>query len=74
MEDVFDMSPIRQEVQGYINQLPDIQLEALKPLLALLLNENPIVETDLTEEEKEIIQQGREEYARSGGMPLASVI
>jgi len=68
------MSPIRQEVQGYINLLPDIQLEALKPLLALLLTDTPIVEVDLTDEEKTIIREGRAEYARSGGVPLASVV
>jgi len=68
------MSPIRQEVQGYINQLPEFQLEALRPLLALLITEAPIVETDLTAEEKEIVLAGRAEYARSGGVPLASAI
>jgi len=68
------MSPIRQEAQGYINQLPEFQLEALIPILALLLNDSPIVETDLTEEEKAIILAGRTEYARSGGVPLASVL
>ena len=68
------MSPIRQEVQGYINLLPEFQLEALRPLLALLLADTPIVETDLTDEEKTIILQGREEYARSGGVPLASAL
>jgi len=68
------MSPIRQEVQGYVNLLPDFQLEALRPLLALLLADLPIVETDLTDEEKEIIRLGRVEYARSGGVPLSSVI
>jgi hypothetical protein len=68
------MSPIRQEVQGYIELLPDIQLEALKPLLALLLSDSPIVEANLSEEETEIIHAGRAEYARSGGVPLSSVL
>ena len=68
------MSPIRQEAQGYVDLLPESQLEALKPLLALLLAETPIVEVDLTEEERTIIQQGREEYASGGGVPLSSVI
>ena len=68
------MSPIRQEVQGYINLLPEFQLEAIKPILALLLADIPVVETDLTEEEKAIIREGRAEYARSGGVPLSSVI
>ena len=68
------MSPIRQEIQGYIGLLPDYQLEALRPLLALLLTETPVVETDLTDEEKAIILEGRAEYVRGGGVPLASVI
>ena len=68
------MSPIRQEMQSYINLLPDFQLEALRPLIAMLLAEIPVIETDLTDEEKEIIRQGRIEYARSGGVPLSSII
>ena len=74
IREVFDISPIRQEVQGYINQLPEFQLEVLRPLLALLLADIHVVETDLTEEEKAIIREGRAEYARSGGVPLASVV
>ena len=68
------MSPIRQEMQGYINLLPEFQLEALRPIIALLLADLPVVETDLTDEEKAIILAGRAEYARAGGVPLASVI
>ncbi|MDR1465189.1 MAG: hypothetical protein LBJ11_07830 [Oscillospiraceae bacterium] len=67
------MSPIRQEVQDYIDLLPDLQLEALKPLLTLLARDSFTVETDLTEEEKAVIQQGRAEYAQGGFVPLASV-
>jgi hypothetical protein len=37
------MSPIRQEVQGYIDLLPDVQLEALRPILSLLIQDCPIV-------------------------------
>ena len=73
-KEVFDMSPIRQEMQGYINLLPEFQLEALRPIITLLLAEIPVVETDLTEEEKAIIREGRAEYARSGGVPLSSII
>jgi len=68
------MSPIRNEIQVYINMLPDFQLEALRPILALLINDTPVVETDLTEEEKAIILQGRDEYARNGGVPLANIV
>ncbi len=31
------------------------------------------IETDLTEEEKEIVKRGREEYAKGGFVPLDSV-
>jgi len=68
------MSPIRQEVQGYIDILPDLQLEALRPILTLLANEPFIIETDLTEEEKEIIRQGRKEAAKGGFISLESII
>ena len=68
------MSSIRQEAQGYISLLPEFQLEALMPILALLLNDSPVVETDLTEEEKAIVREGRAEYARNGGVPLSSVV
>ncbi|MDR3314736.1 MAG: hypothetical protein LBS96_09850 [Oscillospiraceae bacterium] len=67
------MSPIRQEVQGYIDLLPDMQLEALKPILTLLANEIPVVETDLTAEEKAAVRQGRAEYVKGGYVPLHGV-
>ncbi len=31
------------------------------------------IKTDLTEEEKEIVKRGREEYAKGGFVPLDSV-
>ena len=58
------MSAIREEVQGYVNILPDSALLALKPILTLLADEKPIVETDLTEKEKAIILRGREAYSK----------
>jgi hypothetical protein len=64
------MSALKKEIQEYISVLPDSALMALKPLLALLISEEPIVETDLTTEEKEIILRGREEYAKGGYVPL----
>ena len=60
------MSVIKKEIQEYINVLPDSALLALKPLLMLLIAEEPIVEDDLTEEEKAIILHGREEYSKGG--------
>ena len=64
------MSAIRKEVLDYIAELPDSRLEALKPILHLLLEDTVVVETNLTEEEKEIIRKGREEYQRGIYVPL----
>ena len=66
------MSPIRQEVLSYIDLLPDLQLEALKPILAVLAS--PVVETDLTEEEEETIRLGREEYRKGTYLPLHQIV
>ena len=52
------------KVLEYIDELPDMKLEALRPLLRLLITDEPlIIETDLTEEEKAWIEDGRREYA-----------
>ena len=67
------MSVIKKEIQEYISVLPDSALLALKPLLTLLIAEEPIVETNLTEEEKAIILYGREEYLKGGYVPLAEI-
>ena len=67
------MSAIKKEIQDYIDVLPDRALLALKPILTLLIAEEPIVETDLTEEEKGVILQGREEYAKGGYIPLSEI-
>jgi len=67
------VSAIKKEIQEYINVLPDNALMALKPILTLLIAEEPIVETDLTEEEKAIILRGREEYSKGGYIPLDEI-
>ncbi len=64
------MSELRAEVLEYIDLLPDSKLEALRPILRLLTNDTPIVETNLTDEEKEIIRAGRIEYKAGGYIPL----
>lgn len=58
------MSAIRDEIQHYIDSLPDKELEALKPILTLLSSnyDEVIIEEDLTAEEKEIIRKAREQY------------
>lgn len=67
------MSAIRQEVLEYINELPDIKLEAIKPILAILVDNNISVETNLTDEEKNIIERGRKEYENGNFVPLDSL-
>ena len=67
------MSAIRQEILDYIDSIPDSKLEALKPILTLLANETVTIETDLTDEEKETIRQGREEYKGGGFVPLSNI-
>ena len=70
---------IRQELHGYLDILPEAKLEALRPLLSFLAYDMPtdeiIIETDLTDEERAIIAQGMEEYARDPNsfVPLESV-
>lgn len=69
------MSELRREVQGCIDRLPDSKLEALKPLLYLLTDDygEAVIETDLTDEEKEIIRAGREEYKKGAFIPLSDM-
>lgn len=67
------MSALRQEVQCFIDSLSESKLEALRPLLTLLADESVVIETDLTDEEKDIIRQGREEYAKGGFVQLETV-
>ena len=67
------MSELRKEVLECIDQIPDTKLEALKPILLLLVNDSPIVENVLTEEEQAIIRAGRKEYKQGGFVPLSSI-
>ena len=56
------MSVIRDEILNYISNIPDSKLTALKPILTLLADETIVVDTNLTDKEKDLILQGREEY------------
>lgn len=68
------MSEVRREVLECISQLPDSKLEALRPILRRLTHEDvPVVETDLTEEERAIIRAGREEYRKGGYVPVSGL-
>lgn len=56
------MSEVRKEVLDYIDAIPDSKLRALKPLLTLLVDDSFVIETDLTDEEREINAKGLEDY------------
>ena len=58
---------IRQELKGYIDALPEANLEAVRPILRSYTDgeadDQPLVyETDLTEEERALIAEGMKEY------------
>jgi len=42
----------------------------MKPILTLLADEIIVVETNLTDEEKAIVSEGRIEYKKGGFVPL----
>jgi len=67
------MLEIRAEVHEYIDNLSDEKLAALKPILTLLIDGPLVYETDLTEEEKEIINRGEEEYKKGEYVSLRSL-
>ena len=65
------MSALQKELTGYIKNIPNSKLEALRPLLkSLAQDEDLIIETDLTAEEKAIMDQGREERKKGGYLPF----
>jgi len=67
------MTAIRKEIMDYIDILPDSRLEGLKPILSMLADDMVIIEANLTDDEKEIIRQGREEYNQGNFIPLDAV-
>ena len=53
---------IRKELHNLIDNLPEHKLNALRPLFDVLIDDEAIIETDLTEEEKAIIAEGDRLY------------
>ncbi|WP_238579994.1 hypothetical protein, partial [Treponema endosymbiont of Eucomonympha sp.] len=49
----------RNELKGFIDALSDSQLFALQPLMQVLADDAWEIETDLTDEEREIMDAGR---------------
>ena len=62
------MTVLKKELIECINDIPDEKLVALKPLLYMLVEDTVLIEKidfeDLTDEEKESVEQARAEYAR----------
>ena len=57
------MTALQQEMMNYIEDIPESELEALRPMLRLLASPNRmVIETDLTDEEVAIIDKGWEEW------------
>jgi hypothetical protein len=52
---------LRKEIHSIVDALPDRSLNAIRPLLSLLI-EPPISETDLTNEENAMIEESLAEY------------
>ena len=48
-------------------------MNEIKPILAILVDNNITVGTDLTDEEKDIIKRGRKEYENWNFVPLDSL-
>ena len=53
---------VRQEIHAYIDDITESKLLALKPLLCALAGETIVIETDLTDDEQDIITKGMSEY------------
>jgi len=56
---------IRRELKRYIDEIPDSNLEIVRPMLSFLAgnqaNDPLVIETNLTADEKAVIKAGRKE-------------
>ena len=53
---------VRKELHSLIDSMPEYKLNALRPLFGILVDDEVIIETDLTDEEKAIIEEGDRRY------------
>jgi hypothetical protein len=67
---------VRQEIHNLVDTMPERNLYALRPLLDVLVDEPIIIETDLTDEEKAIIEEGDKHYREhpEDFVPLESIL
>ncbi|MDR0551953.1 MAG: hypothetical protein LBG72_08060 [Spirochaetaceae bacterium] len=60
---------IRRKLKGYIDAISDKNLETVRPILSYMAETSAasdplIIETDLTDEEHALIEEGMREYER----------
>ena len=53
---------VRKELHTLIDTLPERKLNALRPLFDVLVDDETIIETDLTDEDLAIIEEGDRHY------------
>jgi len=65
---------VRKKLHTFIDEMPDSCLSSVEPLLSYLAGE-PNIETDLTDEEKRWVQEGRKHYREhpEDFVPLESI-
>ena len=67
---------VRQELHSLINTMPERKLNALRPLFEVLVDDDTIaIETDLTDEEHALIEEGVKHYREhpEDFVPLESI-
>jgi hypothetical protein len=64
---------IRQEVHAFVDAIDEQKLVALKPLLIELFSDSVFVETDLTDEERAIIDAGMEAHRRGDTIRMENI-
>jgi hypothetical protein len=66
---------IRKELHSLIDTMPERKLNALRPLFDVLVDDETIIETDLTDEELAIIEEGDRQYKEhpEDFVPLESI-
>jgi hypothetical protein len=65
---------IREKLHTFIDEMPDYCLSSVEPILSYLAGE-PVIETNLTDEEKRWVQEGRRQYREhpEDFVPLESI-
>jgi len=69
------VTDVRKELHSLIDTMPERKLNALRPLFDVLVDDETIIETDLTAEELAIIEEGDRHYKEhpEDFVPLESI-